>query len=351
MPQKVLDENDPPLTTITLRLKNKSFTIFLILINILITLSLVSFDIKDASHVTGTTDSFVIHNWIGALGAQFSYYLFLSIGLAAYPAVILLFICTLRHLFGITHTANWIYVGGYFLTIFGCAMIFGCYPDFLSDLCQKLNLNQIPGGAFGSTLCHPKFGWLNYVLNTTGCTLLASAMILVGLITIYLYDWRHYSKQLWKEVSDDNVVVKDIDLKKKDTQSNQESQSQLQDTASNVIEKVNSVFSWMKVRPGRQLNTIERLGIDDEYEEVYDNQAGSATEVVPAIADSRQTFQEIDTETEIEVPQENKPLLLKRHAEDDVSAFPDEEDMPAFVDEEETTMKSLNQKLQWKNCM
>ncbi|MCM8534444.1 MAG: DNA translocase FtsK [Lentisphaeraceae bacterium] len=337
MPQKALDENDPPLTTITLRLKNKSFTIFLILINILITLSLVSFDIKDASHVTGTTDSFVIHNWIGALGAQFSYYLFLSIGLAAYPAVILLFICTLRHLFGLTHTANWIYVGGYFLTIFGSAMIFGCYPDFLGDLCQTLNLNQIPGGAFGSTLCHPKFGWLNYVLNTTGCTLLACAMILVGLITIYLYDWRHYSKQLWKEVNDDKIVVKDVDLKKKESTTNQDSQSQLQDTASNVINKVNSVFSWMKVRPGRQLNTIERLGIDDEQDEVYENQTGSETEVIPAIADSRQTFQEIDTETEIEAPQENKPLLLKRQAdEEDMPAFVDEDDdMPAFVDEEE----------------
>ncbi|MCH2204436.1 MAG: DNA translocase FtsK [Lentisphaerales bacterium] len=330
MPQKALDDNHPPLTTITARLKNKSFTIILILLNILITLSLLSFDVRDGSQVTGTTDSFVVHNWIGALGARFSFYILLSIGLAAYPAVILLFVCTLRHLFGLTHTANWIYVGGYTLTVLGFAMILGCYPEFLSGLCSILNLKEIPGGAFGSTLCHPEFGWLKYILNTVGCTILASTMILIGLITIWLYDWRHYSHKLWKEVSTETpATVKEIDLRKNETkQKNQESKSQLHDTASNVITKVNSVFSWMKVRPGRQLNTIERLGVEEQGEE-----QASETEVVPAIADSQQALSYETTQDEASEQQEaSKPLLLKKKSPQEDDGF---EDVPGILDDGE----------------
>ena len=332
MPQKALDDNHPPLTTITARLKNKSFTIILILLNILITLSLLSFDMRDGSHVTGTTDSFVVHNWIGALGARFSFYTLLSIGLAAYPAVILLFICTLRHLFGLTHTANWIYVGGYTLTVLGFAMIFGCYPEFMAELCATLNLKEIPGGAFGSTLCHPEFGWLKYILNTIGCTILASTMILIGLITIWLYDWRHYSQKLWQEVNTETtpVKVKKVDLQKNETkQPTNESRSQLHDTASNVITKVNSVFSWMKVRPGRQLNTIERIGVEDQKE---DELKASETEVVPAIADSQQALSYESTQIEVDAPEVPKPLLLKKEATPEEDNF---EDVPGILDEEE----------------
>jgi DNA segregation ATPase FtsK/SpoIIIE, S-DNA-T family len=331
MPQKALDDNQPPLTTISFRLKNKSFTIILILINILATLSLLSFDILDSSQVNGTTDSFVTHNWIGILGAKFSYYILLSIGLAAYPAVILLFICTLRHLFGITHSANWIYIGGYVLIVLGTAMALGCYPDFMGSLCLSLNLNEIPGGAFGSTLCHPKYGWLNYILNTTGCTLLAAGMILIGAITLWLYDWRHYSKKLWKEVSDDqHIAVKEVKLTKQKT-TQQESKSHLNDTATNVINKVNSVFSWMKVRPGRQLNTIERLDVEEQSsDDIEDEYPVSDTEVVPAIADNQEflQFENDETQDEVEAP---KPLLLKKAIEEI------EEDEPVITKEVDTT--------------
>ena len=297
MPEKAVDENHPPLTTVTLTIKNKTFTIVLILINTLLTLSLISFDIRDSGIVTGTTNSYIVYNWIGSLGATFSYYIFLSIGLAAYPAVILLFIGTLRHLFGTTHQANWIYVGGYLMAVLGSSMMLGCYPEFMSGLTETLNLKEIPGGAFGSTLCHPLYGWLNYILNTMGCTLVAGCMIAIGLITIWLYDWRHYSRKVWKEVSDDShIAVKEEDIEEKE-------QVSKHDSVSSIGSKVNSVFNWLKVKPGRQLNTVERLQVEEEQQQEspamaeideddtnaeYIQAINSDSEVMPAIADGAQ---------------------------------------------------------------
>ncbi|MCM8542992.1 MAG: DNA translocase FtsK [Lentisphaeraceae bacterium] len=333
MPEKAADENHPPLTTVTLTIKNKTFTIVLILLNTLLTLSLVSFDIRDSGLVTGTTNSFVVYNWIGSLGASFSYYIFLSIGLAAYPAVILLFIGTLRHLFGMTHQANWIYIAGYLMTVLGASMILGCYPSFLSDLTATLNLKEIPGGAFGSTLCHPQYGWLNYILNTMGCTLVAGCMIAIGLITIWLYDWRHYSRKVWKEVSDDShkaVDVKELIEEKEE----KVAKSPEKNESGTFGSKVNSVFNWLKVKPGRQLDTIERGQIpaddeDDDYEDTnaeYLQAVNSDSEVMPAIADGN-NFNSV-------------PALAD---EPDVDSYiPEDDDEPAFVDEPEESINSYD---------
>ena len=285
-------EDHPPLTTITSKLKNKSFTIILVLLNILITLSLFSFDIRDASLITGTSDSYNIHNWIGSLGAHISHLLFISIGLAAYPAVVLLFICTLRHLFGRTHQANWIYIGGYFLCLFGTSMVLGCLPEFMVETTAHLNLQTIPGGAFGNTLCDPESGWLHYILNPLGCTLVACAMVAIGGITIWLYDWRHYSKQVWKEVSDDNhqtvTPTQPLPTKKEDKKD-----------SGSFGQKVNSVFSWMKVKQGRELNSVERnqLSNEESQDDLHESQESqddlqaeqpqltSESQILPAIAE------------------------------------------------------------------
>ncbi|MCM8529409.1 MAG: DNA translocase FtsK [Lentisphaeraceae bacterium] len=326
MPEKAADENHPPLTTVTLTIKNKSFTIVLILLNTLLTLSLVSFDIRDSGIVTGTTNSFVVYNWIGSLGASFSYYIFLSIGLAAYPAVVLLFIGTLRHLFGMTHQANWIYIGGYLMTVLGSSMVLGCYPSFLSELTATLNLKEIPGGAFGSTLCHPQYGWLNYILNTMGCTLVAGCMIAIGLITIWLYDWRHYSRKVWKEVSDDSHKAVDI----KDIEPEKEVAKDKSQESGSFGSKVNSVFNWLKVKPGRQLDTIERGQIPKEQEEddddidygdetnaEYLNAVNTDSDVVPAISDGSygHSAPAISDEPEVD------------------SFIPEDDDEPAFADD------------------
>ena len=294
MPEKAADESHPPLTTVTLTIKNKTFTIVLILLNTLLTLSLVSFDIRDSGIVTDTTNSFMIYNWIGSLGAILSYYIFLSIGLAAYPAVILLFVGTLRHLFGRTHQANWIYASGYLMTIMGASMILGCYPGFMSDLAESLNLREIPGGAFGSTMCHPQHGWLNFILNTTGCTLVAGCMVVIGLITIWLYDWRHYSRKVWEEVSDDShKAVKSDEIE----EISEIKESVTKEESGTFGSKVNSVFSWLKVKPGRQLDTMERMQVEDSTQDEsnesqqddtndeYFQAINTDSEVLPAISD------------------------------------------------------------------
>ena len=337
MPEKAADENHPPLTTITITLKNKTFTIFLILLNTLLTLSLVSFDIRDSGIVTGTTNSFVIYNWVGSLGANFSYYIFLSIGLAAYPAVILLFIGTLRHLFGTTHEANWIYAGGYLMTVLGTSMILGCYPDFMTDYAVSLNLKEIPGGAFGSTLCHPQHGWLNYILNTMGCTLVAGCLVAIGLITIYLYDWRHYSRKVWSEVSDDSHQAVKAPEIIEDKSDEEDLPAVKEDSKSYIGSKVNSVFNWLKVKPGRQLNTVERHQVsqgDNEEESVNDygddtnaeyfEAINTDSDVVPAISDGSD-FQPV----RIEEPVERKPVIKQ-------PAIADPEDDEEDYDEDDT---------------
>ena len=344
MPEKAADESHPPLTTVTLTIKNKTFTIVLILLNTLLTLSLVSFDIRDSGIVTGTTNSFMIYNWIGSLGAAFSYYIFLSIGLAAYPAVILLFIGTLRHLFGRTHQANWIYAGGYLMAILGTSMILGCYPGFMSDVAGSLNLREIPGGAFGSTMCHPQYGWLNFILNTTGCTLVAGCMVVIGLITIWLYDWRHYSRKVWEEVSDDShkavSIEEEIVTEEKVENTKQESGS--------FGSKVNSVFSWLKVKPGRQLDTMERMQVEestrdesdledsDDTNAEYFQAINTDSEVMPAISDGNQhesisalaDYEDVNTH----IPEDDDEPAIEEVDESNFTSSPKDEDIPEFDD-------------------
>ena len=162
-------------------------------------------------------------------------------------------------------------------------------------------------------------------------------MIIIGLTTIWLYDWRHYSHKLWQEVSTETPVVKEVDLKKQETKQpvKEESKSQLQDTASNVITKVNSVFSWMKVRPGRQLNTIERLGVEEKIKQ-EDEEESSNTEVVPAIADSQNALQYDSTQDESVVQESPKSLLLKKAAPEEPEE--DFEEVSGIVDEDEPAL-------------
>lgn len=345
MPEKAADESHPPLTTVTLTIKNKTFTIVLILLNTLLTLSLVSFDMRDSGIVTGTTNSFMIYNWIGSLGATFSYYIFLSIGLAAYPAVILLFIGTLRHLFGNTHQANWIYAAGYLMAILGTSMILGCYPGFMEELAQSLNLREIPGGAFGSTMCHPKYGWLNFILNTTGCTLVAGCMVAVGLITIWLYDWRHYSRKVWQEVSDDShkAVAKEEVMEEAVTK--EEVHTAKQDSGS-FGKKVNSVFSWLKVKPGRHLDTMERMQVEesaknqipeddeDDTNAEYFQAINTDSEVVPAISDNHYNSMPAladEEENDTYIENEDSQYDMEDDEEDDDYDGPEFDDMAEEV--------------------
>ena len=62
----------------------------------------------------------------------------------------------------------------------------------------------------------------------------------------------------------------------------------------------------MKVRPGRQLNTIERMGVEDQTEEKV-----SETELHPTIADPQQALSYETTQEELEAPEGPRPLLIK----------------------------------------
>ncbi len=171
----------------------------LFFVAVLILLSLVSHDSRDSAFLAGGVGTGrIIHNWIGHAGARISQFLLLWFGFAAYPLSLLLILCSARRMIRPrkTRAANWDYWIAIPLTALGGAMLLGIWPEALSVWGEAVNLAETPGGVLGQRLCAPRSGWLRLVMNPTGSALFASALIMLGLSVIWLYDW-HASFLAW----------------------------------------------------------------------------------------------------------------------------------------------------------
>ncbi|MFW5803199.1 MAG: DNA translocase FtsK 4TM domain-containing protein [Verrucomicrobiota bacterium] len=171
----------------------------LFFIAVLFLLSLVSHDSRDSAFLAGGLGTGrIIHNWIGHFGARISRFLLLWFGFASYLLSALLVLCSARRMLRPrkTRPANWDYWIAIPLTALGGAMLLGIWPEALPTGAGALNLAETPGGVLGQRLCAPRSGWLRLILNPTGSALLATALTLLGLSVIWLYDW-HSSFLAW----------------------------------------------------------------------------------------------------------------------------------------------------------
>ncbi|MDP7397028.1 MAG: DNA translocase FtsK 4TM domain-containing protein [Lentisphaeria bacterium] len=164
---------------------------------LLLLLSLLSYHAEDTHILAGGIGPHGnrINNWIGPFGAMLSGAWIRWIGLAAYPATILLLLCiTMRLARRQLRPVTGVYFAAVFTSVFGLSLLLGNFPGFLSAAAAQLNIAETPGGVLGQRFCEPWLdssgGWLSYVVHPTGCIIISVAMIVVGLTTIGYFDWR-----------------------------------------------------------------------------------------------------------------------------------------------------------------
>ncbi len=170
---------------------------------ILLFLSLISYNPEDTQILEGGLGAYATtSNWIGLFGAWIAGKLLVWLGYAAHAASILILVCVGNRLIG-KHLkpVNFVYLAGIAVTILGCAMMLGIFPGFLDSLSRELNIAEIPGGVIGQRFCAPwsvgeRGGWLAYVVNPTGSVIISLSMIIVGLVTVWHFDWQIRSAML-----------------------------------------------------------------------------------------------------------------------------------------------------------
>ena len=129
-------------------------------INMLVLLSIFTYHSSDLAVLDGGTSE-PIRNWFGPLGAYISRTFFLAFGVATYPIVLLLLLCTIRSFIPVPVLRR-----GYFVSILsviaGLSVLFAVFPvEFVSQT-ASLGIghagepaNALSGGIFGSFLAAP----------------------------------------------------------------------------------------------------------------------------------------------------------------------------------------------------
>lgn len=162
-----------------------------VVLSVLVFLSLLSYDPRDADYLAGGLEGHVIHNWIGYFGAWISGLMIFVMGFAAYPFTTIVLLSFGRRLLsgkGIK-PVGWEYWGSLLLVGLGFSMLFGIWPGLWPDAAANLNIRGTAGGGLGDRLCAPGKGWMRIILNPTGSAVVSLAFIGVGLTVLWLYDW------------------------------------------------------------------------------------------------------------------------------------------------------------------
>ena len=88
----------------------------------------------------------------------------------------------------------------------GFSMLFGIWPQFASEFTSSLNIKTIPGGVIGNKLCAPAGGWMRIIMNPTGSAIVASALIVIGLTVLWIYDWHNLFRAHWQKKQEKKQV-------------------------------------------------------------------------------------------------------------------------------------------------
>ena len=177
---------------------------------LLLLLALVSYTPEDTAIIGRGVGGYArVTNWIGPLGAIISGLLILWIGLAAYPASVLLLVCIGVRIFRRpSQPVRFVYIAAVGMCILGTSMLLGVFADSFARLPDRLNIPAMlnihlsPGGVIGQRLCAPWTsdiggGWLAYVIHPVGCIIISAAMIVVGLTSLWYFDWLASSRLMW----------------------------------------------------------------------------------------------------------------------------------------------------------
>ena len=168
---------------------------------LLVCLSLVSYNQNDIHIINGGMEGYQINNWIGRLGAYVSSFFIEWIGLATFPIFLLILISAFTRICNPkVRQISWSYYIGFALVIIGTSLLLGVFPEQLNRFCVELNIIDSPGGALGQRFSSPdpaNYGWMYYIVNSSGCIIITTIMISLGLFCIWYHDWFDLSSAIW----------------------------------------------------------------------------------------------------------------------------------------------------------
>jgi len=189
---------DPSIKSPGVRARWRDLIVFVL--SLLLILAVLSYSPADSVYLSGgVSGPQSPHNLIGYVGAYVAYALFLTFGLASYVLAGLVFLGAVRRLWRRwgRRTCAWEYWGAVAMAVLGVSMLLALWPGAFEPVTEALNLGKTPGGALGQRLCGPEHGWMRAILNQTGSAVVACALIVGGLMTIWLYDWQEPARAWW----------------------------------------------------------------------------------------------------------------------------------------------------------
>lgn len=172
---------------------------FLIIIVLLLLLSLFTHNSHDLSVLEGGVDA-PVRNWIGPFGAHIARLILYLFGIAAYPIIIFLVVCTLRPLLSIPIERKG-YIGSLIAVILGITILFAMWPEKFTSMTDYLGIGHrfspssaLSGGVIGQRLAAPQYsahsGIIISFIGTIGTVVIAVVFFVSGGIFIWLSDWR-----------------------------------------------------------------------------------------------------------------------------------------------------------------
>ena len=185
--------------------------IFAFLCVLLFILSILTYDKGDLSCLDGGSSQ-LIANWIGPLGAHISRFFFYAFGVATYPVVFLLLLCTVRSFIPVKTNRK-----GYFLClgmmILGLSVLFGLFPAEFVQTTESLGIGHakepalaLSGGVIGSYLAAPETavfapGLIRGCIGMVGTLICALVFLISGTVFLFLADWKEVFVLLLKRTA------------------------------------------------------------------------------------------------------------------------------------------------------
>ena len=169
---------------------------FFVFVTVLFALALFSYTPGDiASFSTDYSEPHYPGNLLGLLGAYTIWWMLLTIGLGTHAIFFLMLLCSVRRLFFLKmlRKAAWDYYFAILLFGFAGSLLATTWQPVVVSIAEKYNLATLSGGVLGDCICGPQ-GFLLYILNRIGITILSAICIVVSLLIIAFYDWVPFFK-------------------------------------------------------------------------------------------------------------------------------------------------------------
>ena len=243
--------------------------IVLFLLAVFVLLALLTYSPEDANVIYGGINA-LPENWIGPVGAKFSWYMLVNFGLSSYIVAFMLLLRSIR-LFMASPGKSKNFLCGTLLIWVGVLLLFGLEPVIFTPVAANLNLGRmdvpdfsIPGGVIGQFLAAPPVeggsaGILSGTIGVVGTMVCGWLLAVAGITVVYISDW--YS------------VVRQWMLGSRNAEEEEYYDDEDNDADGDDEEEDTSFFARWKRR--RRPTESERDGddADDEYDEDEDEPA------------------------------------------------------------------------------